>query len=90
MQQANIVPVKNSQNHQLFENSGVLFDETFTAPRIEPIMKDNNSGSSSMYWFKVIKPTSEKFRETKTYKKRVQNVENIYQKALIKTKIEQQ
>lgn len=60
LQQANIVPVKNNQNHQVFENSGILFDETFTAPNTEPIKNASKRGSKSIYWFKVIKPTSAK------------------------------
>lgn len=40
------------------ENSTILLEETFTAPNTEPIRNDKSKGSKSIYWFKVIKPTS--------------------------------
>lgn len=58
MQQANMVPVKASQNHHFVENSTVLLEETFTAPIIEAIIKQSKIGSKRMYWVRVIKPTS--------------------------------
>lgn len=58
IQQANIVPVKVSQNHHLKENSLFLTDDTFAAPIIDPIMKHRRIGSSKMYCVRVISPTS--------------------------------
>ena len=57
-QHANIVPVKVSHSHHDTENSWIRRDDTFTAPRIEPIMKHNKMGSNNMYWVNVKIPTS--------------------------------
>lgn len=69
IQQANIVPVKANQNHHLAENSIVCSEDTFTAPIIEPIMKQRSIGSSRIYCVRVIRPTSkESYKKiTETY-----------------------
>lgn len=58
IQQASIVPQNNSHSHHVNENSAVLFEETLTAPSIDPTIKNNNNGSNRIYWFRVSIPTS--------------------------------
>lgn len=58
IQQASIVPVNISQHHHDTLKSGILNDETFTAPKMDPTMKHKSIGSSRMYCVNVNKPTS--------------------------------
>lgn len=65
MQHANIVPVNINHIHHIIEKCSILFDDTFTPPNIDAIMKHNNKGSKRMYCVSVNNPTSRNLKPDK-------------------------
>ena len=61
--QPNMAPVRDSQIHHWAVKGWSWYVLNLTIPYVDPDMKKRRIGSSSMYWFSVSMPTSEKMQE---------------------------